>query len=192
MWTPSHQCKRVQESSASAIEWVHLQCRRAVRWYSVFRVDSSGANRARPAAYVLSAGTDSLSPSFCICICICICICVCISICICISSAQTRKVWLQRDYDLTILIIWLLFPITTTTTHHHSVLKSLWHLMWCQPIVMGPKHLICDSVFRWGRHTFNNVLSGFIGSFTNGHGLGFRKVCIGDEKKHLPRFTPCM
>ena len=64
MWTPSHQCKRLQESSASAIEWVHLQCRRAVRWYSVFRVDSSGANRARPAAYVLSAGTDSLSPSF--------------------------------------------------------------------------------------------------------------------------------
>ena len=30
----------------------------------MFRVDSSGANRARAAAYVLSAGLDSQSPSF--------------------------------------------------------------------------------------------------------------------------------
>ena len=35
-----------------------------VQRYSVFRVDSSGANRARAAAYVLSAGLDSQSPSF--------------------------------------------------------------------------------------------------------------------------------
>ena len=32
--------------------------------YSVFRVDSSGANRARAAAYVLSARLDEQSPSF--------------------------------------------------------------------------------------------------------------------------------
>ena len=32
--------------------------------YSVFRVDSSGANRARAAAYVLSTALDSQSPSF--------------------------------------------------------------------------------------------------------------------------------
>ena len=60
------------ECISASVHWrtaVHQSA--SVHWgravpprYSVFRVDSSGANRARAAAYVLSARLDEQSPSF--------------------------------------------------------------------------------------------------------------------------------